>query len=62
MQKKETPVVTEAQRSFIGNSEKSTASKVRFLRSEGYEKADVARILGIRYQWVKNVLDKEKGG
>jgi hypothetical protein len=32
-----------------------TASRVRFLLSEGYSRGDVSRILGIRYQWVRNV-------
>lgn len=32
-----------------------TAGRIRFLLSEGYSRGDVARILGIRYQWVRNV-------
>jgi len=32
-----------------------TASKIRYLLSEGYDRGDVARILNIRYQWVRNV-------
>lgn len=34
----------------------STASRVRFLNAEGHPRGDIARILGIRYQWVRNVL------
>ena len=34
----------------------TTSSKVRYLHSEGYDKGDISRILGIRYQWVRNVL------
>jgi hypothetical protein len=34
----------------------TTAAKVRFLDSEGYDKGDISRILNIRYQWVRNVL------
>jgi hypothetical protein len=58
MQKKETPAISQAQQAFVNSTDKSTAAKIRFLRAEGFEKADVARILNIRYQWVKNVLDK----
>jgi DNA-binding NarL/FixJ family response regulator len=32
-----------------------TASKIRYLLSEGHSRGDVARILNIRYQWVRNV-------
>jgi hypothetical protein len=34
----------------------STASKVRYLDGEGFPRGDIARILNIRYQWVRNVL------
>lgn len=34
----------------------STAAKVRYLHSEKFERGDIARILDIRYQWVRNVL------
>lgn len=34
----------------------TTASKIRFLDSEGVSRADIARVLQIRYQWVRNVL------
>jgi hypothetical protein len=34
----------------------STASKVRFLDSTGMPRGDISRVLGIRYQWVRNVL------
>jgi len=33
-----------------------TASKIRFLASKGYSRGDISRVLGIRYQWVRNVL------
>jgi DNA-binding NarL/FixJ family response regulator len=33
-----------------------TASKIRYLASEGMSRGDIARVLGIRYQWVRNVL------
>lgn len=35
----------------------STASKVRFLAAEGHSRGDISRILDIRYQWVRNVLE-----
>jgi hypothetical protein len=31
------------------------ASRIRFLLAEGLSRGDVARILNIRYQWVRNV-------
>jgi hypothetical protein len=34
----------------------STAAKVRLLASEGMSRGDISRTLGIRYQWVRNVL------
>lgn len=34
----------------------STAAKVRYLASEKFDRGDIARILDIRYQWVRNVL------
>lgn len=33
----------------------TTAGKIRFLLSNKFSRGDVARILGIRYQWVRNV-------
>jgi hypothetical protein len=59
MQKKETPAISQAQQTFVDSTDKSTAAKIRFLVAAGYSKADTARILNIRYQWVKNVMDKE---
>jgi hypothetical protein len=32
-----------------------TSSKIRFLLAEGFSRGDVARILSIKYQWVRNV-------
>jgi DNA-binding transcriptional regulator YiaG len=31
------------------------ASRIRFLLAEGLSRGDVARVLNIRYQWVRNV-------
>lgn len=39
------------------NKLETVSSKIRFLDSEGYSRADIARILGKRYQHIKNVLD-----
>jgi DNA-binding NarL/FixJ family response regulator len=33
-----------------------TASKIRYLASEGMDRGTIARALNIRYQWVRNVL------
>lgn len=35
----------------------TTASKVRFLDSKDFSRGDISRILSIRYQWVRNVLN-----
>jgi hypothetical protein len=34
----------------------SVAARVRFLSSQGMSRGDISRVLGIRYQWVRNVL------
>ena len=33
----------------------TTAAKIRYLLANKYSRGDVARILNIRYQWVRNV-------
>lgn len=35
----------------------TTAAKIRFLHAANYSKGDIGRILNIRYQWVRNVLN-----
>lgn len=35
----------------------TTASKIRFLDANNFSKGDISRILNIRYQWVRNVLN-----
>jgi hypothetical protein len=35
----------------------STASRVRYLDSLEFSRGDISRILEIRYQWVRNVLE-----
>lgn len=32
------------------------AAMIRFLDSEGLSRGEIAKVLGIRYQWVRNVL------
>jgi len=34
----------------------STSGKIRFLASQNISRGDISRILGIKYQWVRNVL------
>lgn len=34
----------------------TTSAKIRYLTSEGYSRGEVARLLDIRYQHVRNVL------
>lgn len=34
----------------------TTSARIRFLHGKGYDKADIHRLLGIRYQHVRNVL------
>jgi len=64
MEKKAVPTVTKEQKTVVSDETKSTASRIKFLRSEGFERADIARIMtafsgkSVSYQWVKNVLDK----
>jgi hypothetical protein len=53
-QKKSAPVLSSAVRKSIDELD-TTAARIRFLLAAGFEKADVARVLGIKYQWVRNV-------
>ena len=36
----------------------TTSSKIRYLCGQGYSRADVARALNIRYQWVRGVMEQ----
>lgn len=38
------------------NGFNTTAGKIRYLNSEGFSRGEISKILGIRYQWVRNVL------
>ena len=52
---KQAPKLKKVQQGNIDNMP-TTSGKIRYLFKEGYEKADIARILGKRYQHVRNVL------
>jgi hypothetical protein len=61
-QKKSAPRLSAAEKVAVRDMD-TTAAKIRFLLAQGYQKADVARILGVKYQWVRNVsLQPLKGG
>jgi hypothetical protein len=34
----------------------TTSGKIRYLNGLGWSRGDISRFLGIRYQWVRNVL------
>jgi AbrB family looped-hinge helix DNA binding protein len=38
----------------------TTSAKIRALAAEGVERAEIARLLGIRYQHVRNVLEHDR--
>jgi AbrB family looped-hinge helix DNA binding protein len=38
----------------------TTSAKIRALSAQGMARADIARLLGIRYQQVRNVLERDK--
>src|ERR1700730_13985812 len=38
----------------------TTSAKIRVLAARGVPRADIARLLGIRYQHVRNVLEHDK--
>jgi AbrB family looped-hinge helix DNA binding protein len=38
----------------------TTSAKVRVLAAQGVARAEIARLLGIRYQQVRNVLERDK--
>ena len=52
--KKSVPVLSKEIKSELDKFT-TTASRIRFLLSNGYSRGDTSRILGIRYQWVRNV-------
>lgn len=47
--------LTKAQESKLGELP-TTSAKIRYLTEEGKSRGEVAKILGIRYQHVRNVL------
>ncbi len=34
----------------------TTSAKIRYLASQDYTRSQISKYLGIRYQWVRNVL------
>jgi hypothetical protein len=66
MQKATVPTISKEQRAVVSDTTKSTAERIKFLKAENFERADIARIMtahsgkAVSYQWVKNVLDKAK--
>ena len=54
--KKQAPALDKDIRAEVDNAP-SVSAQMRLLCSKGYSRADVARILGKRYQHVKNVMD-----
>ena len=52
--KKPVPTLTKDQAAAVAKFE-STAARVRYLLAQGLSRGDVSRVLGIRYQWVRNV-------
>jgi len=53
--KKSVPVLSKSDREHL-ESLTQTASKIRYLASQKMSRGDISRVLGIRYQWVRNVL------
>jgi DNA invertase Pin-like site-specific DNA recombinase len=54
-------IVTKINKSVqvIINSEVSTSQKIRDLAKKGVTRGEIAKLLGIRYQFVRNVLERE---
>jgi hypothetical protein len=44
----------------IISSDRSVSDKIRGLSAEGLERAEIARLLGKRYQHVRNVLEADR--
>lgn len=49
-----------ADRHRVANSDMTVADKIRALAAAGCSRADIARLLGKRYQHVRNVLEADK--
>ena len=52
------PITPEVERLVAG--QKTVAGKIRALAAAGYPRAEIARMLGKRYQHVRNVLEEPK--
>lgn len=44
----------------VAQEHSSKSDKIRALARAGYARADIARFMGIRYQFVRNVLENDK--
>jgi hypothetical protein len=44
------------------NSLGSVSDKIRYLNSVGLDKGEISKVLGIRFNWVYNVLRNDVGG
>ena len=49
-----------AEQHRVANSDMTVANKIRALAAAGRSRADIARLLGKRYQHVRNVLEADK--
>lgn len=54
-QKKSAPRLTKSVQEHLDGLD-TTSAKIRYLAAEGHPRGDIARVLNIRYQWVRNVL------
>ena len=54
--------MNEVEAQHIVGSDATVADKIRRLNSAGHSRADIARLLGKRYQHVRNVLEGDKLG
>ena len=65
MEKKPVPTVTKDQKTYVSDTTKSTANRIKYLQTEGFSRSDISRVMSafsgknVSYQWVKNVLDKQ---
>ena len=55
MTTKTKPTTTKEQESFLSTLT-TVSSKIRYLDSQKMTRGQISSILGIRYQWVRNVL------
>ena len=56
MSKKSEVQQTTTDHSQVLSTLSTTSAKIRYLDSQGLKRGEIAKALGIRYQWVRNVL------